>query len=67
MIKCYFKKISESTSQEGRQYKGQFPLINFQRCLYICSGYEGYKSCEFFSQDLTQGLEKMLKVQEIRS
>lgn len=61
--KCYFRRISESSSREGRQYQGQFPLVDFQKCLYVCSGYEGYGSCEFFSIDFTEGLEKMLRNQ----
>jgi hypothetical protein len=45
--RCYFKNLAESHSREGDSYKGRFN-IDFQACLFTCSGYFGYGNCGNF-------------------
>lgn len=36
MVDCYWKRVSESTSKEGIQYRLQNPQINFHNCRFSC-------------------------------
>lgn len=66
-FKCYFRILSESNSRECLKYREMFD-IDFDNCLYNCSGYKNYGSCEDFAtdEDFKLGRKKLSDFMKIK-
>ena len=52
---CWFKRISESPSKEGKNIREQYDYIDFKYCRKKCDGFN--KKCEFFEYHELSELE----------
>jgi len=60
MQRCFFKKLSESPSEEGKNLREQYKQIDFKRCAYRCAGYSDYGICKYYIIQQPEKLEIML-------